>query len=297
LDFCLGDIMKNKFFYNTIMYKLRRFFQEEKKFIEVFPQERLSILAACEDPSNITTFNLQKTSYPLPQTGQMWLEYELLNNPEVPGFFCLTTSYRDERSIIAGRHQRVFSLFEFESHGTIDDLRILERELLEYLGFEQPFSITYEALCARYGTQEISSNHEIQACKELGNILSLEKFPGRTSPFWNMKQVEQNLFHKIDVVMYGMETIGSAERSTDVDQMRHNFFTVSNGIYAQLLFEEFGEKRVMEELDDYLALPMFTRFGGGIGIMRLENAMKCAGLLDVLPQYIYQGSKELGLIV
>ena len=72
--------------------KLRGFF-ESKNFTEVHPQSRLSILAACEDPTTISTFNYSGQVWPLPQTGQMWLEHVLLDNPDYEGAFCLSTSY------------------------------------------------------------------------------------------------------------------------------------------------------------------------------------------------------------
>ena len=72
---------------------LRSFFLS-KDFVEVHTQNRLSILAACEDPTTVATYNYAGEVWPLPQTGQMWLEYELLRNPSVNGFFCVSTSYR-----------------------------------------------------------------------------------------------------------------------------------------------------------------------------------------------------------
>ena len=59
----------------------------DRGFQEVHTQNRLSILAACEDPTTVATYEYAGEVWPLPQTGQMWLEYELLNNPKVPGFF------------------------------------------------------------------------------------------------------------------------------------------------------------------------------------------------------------------
>ena len=56
---------------------LRSFFLN-KGFLEVHTQNRLSILAACEDPFNVATYNYAGQVWPLPQTGQMWLEHELL---------------------------------------------------------------------------------------------------------------------------------------------------------------------------------------------------------------------------
>ena len=65
---------------------LRSFFLD-KGFKEVHTQNRLSILAACEDPFNVATYNYAGNIWPLPQTGQMWLEHELLSDPDSRGFF------------------------------------------------------------------------------------------------------------------------------------------------------------------------------------------------------------------
>ncbi len=272
--------MQNIFLYNAIIKKLRQFFQDQLGYIEVPSQSRLSILAACEDPATITPFQVNQTTYPLPQTGQMWLEEELLKNPDVPGVFCVTTSYRNEPNPVPGRHERIFPMFEFESHGNMDDLRLLEANLLRHLGFDSPISLDYETLCKHYQVSEISAEIEIKMQTEFGDVISLEKFPKRTHPFWNMKYGGDGLYHKIDVILAGMETIGSAERSCNPEEMRETFFTISEGKYAQLLFDAFGKERVMAELDAFLALSFFPRFGAGIGVTRLARAMICKGLLE-----------------
>ena len=82
--------------FDAVVSKMRSFFKDVKGFVEVHPQNKKSILAACEDPSTMSTYNYAGAVYPLPQTGQMWLEHYLLDNPDVPGFFCLSTSYRNE---------------------------------------------------------------------------------------------------------------------------------------------------------------------------------------------------------
>lgn len=276
--------MKNTLHYHTMVRALRSFFQDKKGFVEVPAQSRLSILAACEQPETITKYCLGNVVYPLPQTGQMWLEHELLTNPTWPGAFCVTTSYRDEPNPIEGRHWRIFPMFEFESHGGFDELKQLEEELLLHLGFEQPIPINFESVCKKYETEDIKHEHEQALASELGSVISLERFPARTQPFWNMKYYGNGLYNKIDVLMHGMETIGSAERETDVQKMRDYFFVISNGRYSQLLFNQFGKDRVLKELDEYLALPMFKRFGGGIGLNRLERAMDLSGLFSKAPR-------------
>lgn len=278
--------MQNTVRYNYIVEKLRHFFRDEKGFVEVPAASRLSILAACEDPRTVTLCTMGGQSWPLPQTGQMWLECELLNNPSWKGAFCLGTSYRNEPNPIPGRHDRTFPMFEFELHGDFEALKKMERELLLYLGFKAPISVEYEQACHTYGVDEIKAEQEGLLQKDVSNVISLEKFPLRVDPFWNMKYMGNGLFNKIDVILYGAETIGSAERSCNPEEMRDFFFTISNGKYAELFFKHFGKERTMAELDAYLALDFFTRAGGGIGVTRLERAMEQAGLLDHLPVYI-----------
>lgn len=272
--------MQDIFAYNQIVKKLRNFFQNQLGYVEVPAQSRLSILAACEDPETITQFIFSGVNYPLPQTGQMWLERELLENPGVPGVFCITTSYRNEPFPIPGRHDKIFPMFEFEARGDISELKRVESELLVHLGFPQPVSHLYLDLCKKYNVDDLSAEQELMMQKDFGDVISLEHFPQHTHPFWNMKHNKNGIYNKVDVILYGIETIGSAERSTNVVEMRENFYSISNGQYAKLLFSSFGEERVKKELDEYLSLPMFERFGGGIGVTRMARAMKLAGLIE-----------------
>jgi aspartyl/asparaginyl-tRNA synthetase len=264
--------MKNTEVYNELVQKMRTFFQS-KGFKEVPTQSRLSILAACENPHSITTFEYKGEVWPLPQTGQMWLEYELLKNPEWEGVYCISTSYRQEKNPIPGRHELIFPMFEFESKGTMKDLLKLEEELLEYLGFDEPVNTTYEGVCAEYGGVSIlEDEHEQRMWKEKGSVVSLQHFPLRTNPFWNMQHGTNGIFNKVDVIMYGQETIGSAERSCDVEKMREMFYTIENGGYSNKLFELFGKERVEKELEEFLSFEFFPRYGGGIGMTRLARA-------------------------
>jgi len=289
--------MKNTLHFNEMVQKLRHFFQVQKKFIEVPAQSRTSILAACEDPQTITQYTLGDTRYPLPQTGQMWLEYELLKNPEWPGVFCVTTSYRDEPNPIPGRHLRIFPMFEFEAPGTFEDLKKLEAELVTFLGFEAPISIDYTSTAQGYETEILEAIHETALEKKYGAAISLESFPACTDPFWNMKRSDSGLACKVDILLHGMETIGSAERETDVAAMRERFLTIKKGTYADLLISQFGKQRVLQELEEYLALPMIKRFGGGIGLTRLARAMELSDLFEMHKIYSYTVSttRELSL--
>ena len=283
--------------FTTVTHRLRSFF-DDRGFLEVHTQNRLSILAACEDPTTVTTYQYDKQLWPLPQTGQMWLEYELLNNPDVSGFYCLSTSYRQEPNPVEGRHELIFPMFEFEMPGTFDDLLKMESDLCTHLGFKTEHGRApldniefpggnYMSMCGKYTASDniLTNYHESLMYKDYGDVFFLTHFPYSTSPFWNMKKSDTKLSNgedcalKCDVIMGGMETIGSAERAHDVDEMREQFHTISDGEYAQLLYNLFGKERVLKELDEFLEFDFVPRFGGGIGVTRMISAMRLAGLM------------------
>ena len=281
--------------YTFVVKSLREFF-DSKSFLEVHTQNRLSILAACEDPTTVATYEYQGEVWPLPQTGQMWLEYELLTKPDLEGCYCVSTSYRQEQNPLPGRHDVIFPMFEFESHGNFEDLIQLENDLCKHLGFESKTERNmytedfpgglYQSVLAKYTGEELDAHHEEEMYQEYGDVFFLTKFPESTSPFWNMKISEDRgpkdvkLANKCDVIMGGMETIGSAERATDVQEMKEQFYTISDGEYAKLLFNLFGKDRVELELFKFLSHDFIPRYGGGIGVTRLISAMKRANLLS-----------------
>jgi len=269
--------------FTIVVKKLRDFFLS-KNFIEAHPQNRLSILAACEDPFTVATFNYAGQIWPLPQTGQMWLEYELLKNPSPPGYFCLSTSYREEPNPVEGRHDLIFPLFEFEMKGDMEALINLEKELLEYLGYNPTL---YPAIRDKYGdvansynTTELTHDHETQMYKNGKQaIVILTDFPESTDPFWNMKRNEDWTAKKVDIILSGQETFGSAERETDTNVMWNRFHSICEGAYKEKLISLFGEERTMKEIEDYLKFDFFPRSGGGIGMTRLIRSMKMENLL------------------
>ncbi len=266
--------------YDFALSLLRDFFRS-KGFTEASVQHRLSILSACEDPFNVAIFNYAGEVWPLPQTGQMWLEHELLHNPYVPGFYCITTSYRQEPEPEPGRHNLIFPMFEFETRGSMDALEDLEVAFLRYVGFGKGKSYYFESYrdtAQYYGVRELTGEHETMMGKEFGPVCFLKDFPEHTSPFWNMKR-QGDIAKKIDVILHGIETIGSAERSTDSEEMRERFYGISEGAYAKQLFAKFTKERVERELEKFFSLDFFPRCGGGIGMTRWIRALKLEGLM------------------
>ncbi|MDP3697401.1 MAG: amino acid--tRNA ligase-related protein [Candidatus Taylorbacteria bacterium] len=273
--------------YNFAYNLLHNFFIG-RGFIKAAVQHRPDTMAACEDPFNVAIFNYaledEGEVWPLPQTGQMQLEYELLRDchRNVPGLFCESTSYRQEPEAVVGRHNLIFPMFEFEMRGTMNDLRRLEINLLESAGFGEGNNFvgnSYQATAAHYGVRELTGDHEAMIGKEFGCVYFLEYFPEYTSPFWNMKR-EGNVAKKIDVILHGIETIGSAERSTEPGEMRDRFHSISGGAYAKQLYARFTKKRVERALERFLSLPFIPRSGGGIGMNRWIRALKLEGLMS-----------------
>ena len=262
--------------YHEVAKKLRNFF-EEKGFIEVHTQSRLSILAACEDPTTIATYNYAGQVWPLPQTGQMWLEYELLKNKDYQGVFCQSTSYRQEPNPIEGRHDLIFPMFEFESRGNFQDLINLITEFLLYLGFDEEriLRYRYHEIAGLFQVHTLNAEDEDRIYTELTPSLLLTDFPEHTSPFWNMRRnLNMDTANKVDAILFGIETIGSAERETDTKVMEERFHSISGGMYADLLYSHFGKDRVLKELDEFLSLEMTNRYGGGIGMTRMIRTFK-----------------------
>lgn len=290
----IQEPINSKHYHSAV--KIMRTFFEQKGFIEVATQPRLSILAACEDPSTIANFSYSGSVWPLKQTGQMDLEYELLKNKDYPGVFCQSTSYRQEANPIPGRHDLIFPMFEFEGRGDMNDLMEIEAELLEFIGFSKEgdpaasgnfksndhyLQFDYEAVAAMFGAKEIHAEEEEKIHQNIGPVCFLKNFPEYTSPFWNMRRNDAGTTsNKVDIILYGIETIGSAERETNPTIMHNRFHAISDGKYSELLYAQFGRARVMRELGAFLDLEMTNRYGGGIGVTRMIRAMKMANIIQ-----------------
>ena len=104
-------------------------------------------------------------------------------------------------------------------------------------------SATYQELCEKYGlnydnNEELEHEHEERLSNEKSPVAFITDFPEFTSPFWNMRRnPNDDTSYKVDVILSGMETFGSAEREVDKDVMRAKFETIMEGSYKNKLFE------------------------------------------------------------
>merc|ERR1712048_296364 len=90
---------------------------------------KVNILSVSQNISTISTFTYGGEVWPLPQTGQVWLEQALfMGNSSVPGYFCVSMSYTTDA---------ILPLFEFVMRGPMEDYVKLQKELLTELKIEE----------------------------------------------------------------------------------------------------------------------------------------------------------------
>jgi len=266
---------------HPVLRALREFFYSEG-YKESFPQTRRHILPACEDERTIALYEMTGQKLPLPQTEQMGLEDDVLGTPSLEKVFCLTASYRDEPNP-KPRHDLTFPLFEFESLGNYIDLLKTSTRLLRFLGYTgDVVTVDYDIVAMRYGVDILDHDHEERMLNDYGPAVLLTRFPLEET-YWNMKACDDGRHaFKMDAILGGIETFGTAERETSVEKMRSQFKTVSDGKYAEKLYQEFGEERVHADLERYLGHNFVERFGGGIGVTRLIKFLEGQGLMEGL---------------
>lgn len=203
-----------------------------------------------------------------------------LLTPYIPrGYYCESTSTRDEKKAGDGRRYNTFAMSEFEMFGSYDHLRSFLHKFMAHIGFENVKYIDYEEACDYLNVSLIEDQEEKKLCEDIAPVVLLGKFPKRTDPYWNMKHSgEKDIYNKIDVLIHGVETIGSAERSCDVEQMKQDFYNQDQGKYCDRMFKMFGRERVETELDIFLSHEFVPRYGGGVGLQRLIEGMKKEGI-------------------
>ncbi|HMT01771.1 MAG TPA: hypothetical protein PKD00_00435 [Burkholderiales bacterium] len=236
------------------------------------------ILDACENPPSIASMVIGGKKRPAPQTGQMGLEYKLFETVskgiDFSGLFCLTQSYRDEKEIIEGRHNIIFPMFEVELLGDVEVMFSFIKNLLSAFGFPPPVELDYEYSCEQLNVDIIGAEEEQKLYEIYGPVIALRNFPERSNPFWNMKRHDGKA-KKIDILLYGVEVIGAAERETDPNTMFKKFFSIENGEYSKTLIDLFGGVETTTSLNKYLSNSgvSIVRSGFGIGITRFIKAL------------------------
>lgn len=276
--------------YHYIMKKIRQYF-DEQGLTECYLSDQPQIISACENIDSISIYEWDGLKFPHQQTSQILMEYCILRDTlGCKGYYNTCNSFRVEKNPVKNRHVQQFALLECESDWNFREMIDFQKGLLRAVGIK-PFhgddfpEITYKDACLKYNVNEIGHSEEIKLCHDLNSpAVFLTHFTLDTNPFWNMQKVDDHVL-KVDVIIgkqQPMEVIGSATRSNNVEEMYEMFHTMSNGKYAEVLYNEFGKDRVDAELKEYLSLPFKQRSGMGIGMGRLVFACQSLGIFDHL---------------
>ena len=170
--------------FHAAVRSMRSFF-EKKGFVEVHTRTPLVFLLPAKILKQYLSMTI-RVMYGLPQTGQMWLEDVLLNDPDIKGCFTVSTSYRNEPNQFPGRHDLIFPMFEFETKGGQAEMIQLEKELLEHIGFDKVGGTAdqpdypeedYCDMMVKYGAKDLEHEHEQQMEKDYGPVLFFEELP------------------------------------------------------------------------------------------------------------------------
>jgi len=284
--------------YDETTRAARRFCQEMDSLQEVHAGVGLLRLRACEDPDTMVVApwyggkaeGEDPDFIPLPQSEQMGLENRLMlegKATDADGYFSMSTSHRDEEDLGAGRRLRVFPILEVEKWGNFSDLLAWQAEFLMHMGFEDPIVVDYREYARFKGVTYLNNDDERALAVDVGPVVQLINHPageddhGDSWPFFNMRWENDSdgvYARKCDVIIDGVETFGSAERETCPQTMLEQFHRSVNGRYAARLFRDMGEKVIMDELNEYLALfnaedaDANERFGMGVGWTRFMAA-------------------------
>lgn len=216
---------------------------------------------------------------------QMHLEIELLKNPKQVGFFCLVNNPDDKKK---AANTPAEPTFLFEQRGTIQDLKKLSLEFLEYLGFKAPYTANYDELCAQYGSDPLESHHIKKMYQEISESILVQEFPIRCQSNWNAHYSDRKLLEQVAALLYGAEVFNAAVRSSDHTYLIASFKKFLNQPLGKSLTKKFGTVFLKKLFDDYLTYDLCDRFGGAIQLKHLQSALQQGKLL--VPEISFYGA-------
>ena len=267
--------------YSYVIQSLREFFLK-KGYCEMYSGNCPSFMTISGNVQNTTSFLLQGSIFPLPQTYQLILETEIMKDDTLPGIFCIFSSYRDEETLIEGRHERIFPTLEFSTRGTLEDLIRIYRELLAHLSFENPDQIpqhSYDVMCIKLKDKVIGPSQEARIA-EIHPEYIVTHYSEDTFPMWDIcrDKVSSTVKNAI-LLLDGQKVISGAEKSCSSKDMQQAFIYHRKGKYITDLHRLYGSQRVNDELEMYLQNPFVPRISASIGISRLIRSMSFRELI------------------
>lgn len=251
--------------YSILINLLRNFF-DKHNFIEIQTQNRLSVLVACHEPKLMCTLNYGGYVWPLPQSSIIWLEYELLNNTNIPGVYSLCTSYKNDPNYTRTMSENVFEadivtpLFEIVTFGQYTDMHNIVVNLLRDLGFMEKYTFQdYNQLAKRRGSRALS----ISDITPQNSVTFLENVPKLK---WGMESMSQVYINHSEILTF-------AHHTADPNSLIQNFLTLDDGNVADYLYSQFSKERVDEELYKFAGVRGKSTISCSINILNLMAAM------------------------
>ena len=237
-----------------------RFFLLEKGLFECCSQHKFPILSSRDESSK--------------NTHQFYLEYELLHNSNVTGYFCVTN--------INIEHANYIPVVEFVINGDINVLESFTHDLLIYLCY--PNISNYIVKDYSYITTKLNMNINYlsntikqKIYNKFGATFLLKNYPSNTPAHWTIKQNNINdTYNKLVTILSGIESIVSYEISSNKYDMRNQF---NNMPYKTYFHDAFNSVEVNAELDQYLSQSFTPRSYGKIFTLSLIDSMVKEGLI------------------
>lgn len=251
--------------YNNVIHLLRQFL-DKLNFIELFTQNKLSILTICDDPKTMCTFNYGGYVWPLPQSSIIWLEYELLKHPDLSGIYTACTTYKNDPNYTKKQSENVFEAdivtpkFEFVTFGEYTDIHVLVINLLQEIGFLEKYTfVNYNQIAKRIGSQDLT----IEEFAPTNVVTFVQYIPVQK---WGMKYTSKVYIQKKEIMSF-------SEHLSDSNELLETFLTLDNGHLSDYLYAQFSKERVDDELFKFINTRGKTTVSCSIDIPNLMNVM------------------------
>jgi hypothetical protein len=263
--------------YSFIINTLRNFFNKQN-FVEIYTQNKLTLLSACNEYKLMCTFNYGGYVWPLPQSSVILMYYDLLINPELPGIYTLCTSYKNDQNYTKSMSDNflqadiVSPLFECITFGNYVDMYNTIIDLLTELGFNNSKYkfIKYADVAKKKGVKIVSYNDELGISTD-ADIVFLEYIPTLK---WGMKQTSKVIVNKLEILSF-------SEHMKEPRDIIESFLTVDNGQLSEFLYSQFSKERIEDELYKFTDLKPKNVVSCSINITNLSTAMNKLNMFQI----------------
>jgi hypothetical protein len=268
----------NPFTYSYVANAIRFFFLDND-YIESYEQNKLSNLNSCNDIFNACLYDMFNFCYSLPQSNELWLDYQIMKYHNEKGFFSYSTVYTND---IHGINNNIEQIVDFSLCGGMYELEKIVRNLLDTIGLKNIFNFkTYEYtnLLKELNINELKEiDYDKILCDEK-TIFFIKNFQKNENIKWNdFYDTNNKYYNKIIIVCCGKVLISCGQKSESVDQMREKYLNKKD---FKKKCEFFHEERVIDELNSYLDMPFKKRCTGSIHLKNLMNLLISEDLVKV----------------